>query len=210
MAATYSGNYRPFCLIGASHYVWEVMNWCPVAALICTPPSGGSQDLFLYISFTTRVPPSDFPGCSSFSVCSHLEMASQILKRQKSKVRKAPCEENEVQPELDSGRVEGSILRRLPCEARTVRMGGAYQFSFDEEVDGTMDVASIHERSLPHRLCVTSWETRQAPVKTHGIVAPFHPPYSPFNKYTQMPAVTRAHTFTRKICGIFFFITAKG
>lgn len=80
-------------------------------------------------------------------------------------------------------------------------MGGAYQFPFDEEVDGTMDVVSIQERLLPHRLCVTSWETRLAPVKTHGIVAPFHSPYSPFNKYTQTPAVTRAHTFTRKICG---------
>ena len=90
---------------------------------------------------------------------------------------------------------------------QTVRMGGAYQFPFDE-VDGTMDVVSIQERLLPHRLCVTSWETRPAPVKTHGIVAPFHSPYSPFNKYTQTPAVTRAHTFTRKICGIFF-ITAK-
>lgn len=59
---------------------------------------------------------------------------------------------------------------------QTVRMGGAYQFPFDEEVDGTMDAVSIQERLLTHRLCVPSWKTRQAPVKTHGIVAPFHPP----------------------------------
>lgn len=105
MTAT-QGNYRPLCLIGTSHHVWEVMSWYPVAALRFTPPSGSSQDLFLYISFTTRVPPSDFPGCSSFSVCSHLEIASQILKRQRSKVRKAPCAESKIQPELDSSAAE--------------------------------------------------------------------------------------------------------
>lgn len=98
-------------------------------------------------------------------------------------------------------------LGGYPVRPQTVRIGGAYQFSFDEEIDGTMDVVSIQERLLPHQLCVTSWKTRQAPVKTHGIVSPFHASYSPFNKYTQMSAVTRAHTFTRKICGIFF-ITA--
>lgn len=38
------------------------------------------------------------------------------------------------------------VLRRLPCEAQTFRMRGAYQFPFDEEVDGTMDVVSIQGR----------------------------------------------------------------
>lgn len=88
-------------------------------------------------------------------------------------------------------------------------MGGAYQFPFDEEVDGTMDVVSIQGRIVASLALCGLLGNKVGPVKTHGIVAPFHPPYSPFNKYTQMLAVTRAHTFTRKICGIFFFITAR-
>lgn len=79
---------RPVCEGQASSE--KVKSCTPAAALWLSPALGSPQDLFLYISFTTRVPPSDFPVCSSFRACSHLEMASQICKMQKSKVRKAP------------------------------------------------------------------------------------------------------------------------
>lgn len=84
----------------------KVRSCTPAAALTLGAPLGSPQDLFLYISFTTRVPPSDFPVCSSFRACSHLEMASQIYRMQKSKVRKAPDEGKKVQSLLDPGRAE--------------------------------------------------------------------------------------------------------
>lgn len=93
----------------ASVGLLPVCQWQPPRA----PPSGSAQDLFLYISFTTRVPPSDFPECSSFRACSHLEMASQILKQQKRGVGKVPDAGKEVQAGRGSGRAAGSWLTPL-------------------------------------------------------------------------------------------------
>lgn len=88
-------------------YLWASCLCTPGAAPTPGPTLGRAQDLLLYISLTTRVPPSDFLECSSFRACSHLEMASQILKRQKTKVRRAPDEGHEVQAALASGRAAG-------------------------------------------------------------------------------------------------------
>lgn len=90
------------------------------------PTLSSSQDLFLYISFTTRVPPSDFPGCSSFSVCSHLEMASQILKRKRGvSARPRGWGGDEVQP----SRVT-LCFRRLPCEVSGCKDGKCLPIPF--------------------------------------------------------------------------------
>lgn len=69
-------------------YLWASCLCTPGAALTPGPTLGRAQDLLLYISLTTREPPSDFLECSSFRACSHLEMASQSLKRQRQKSEK--------------------------------------------------------------------------------------------------------------------------
>lgn len=87
----------------------------------------------------------------------------------------------------------------------------------DEELDGTMGVISNPRNDRCHTGCVKAGlrdQTRQAPVKNLGIVAPFlfHSRHSPFNTYTQMPTLTKTLQMPIHLLGgyvAFFSCTAK-